>query len=128
MQAYRDQFDLYAELIATKAEQIANHIRVLNEAIELDPAEFFAVVEAMQEIGVAADQLAHDALSRVSPIQFFETPIQMTIAQIGMQLYGDNTHNAELLNLNAIEDAFAIPANTIIAYYAIPTPFGLLAA
>lgn len=128
LKSYRDQFDLYAELIATKAEQLANHIRELNEAIELDPAEFFAVVEAMQDIGVAADALAHDALSRVSPVQFFETPMQMTVAQIGTLLYGDNSHNAEILNLNAIEDAFAIPANTIIAYYAIPTPFGALAA
>jgi prophage DNA circulation protein len=126
--AYRDQVDLYAELIATKAEQIADMIRTLNEAIELDGAEFYAVVEAMQDVGVAADQLAKDALSQVAPLAYFETPIEMTIAEIGVRIYGDTSHNVDLLKLNAIDDAFAVPANTTIVYYAFPTPVGALAA
>lgn len=126
--AYRDQVDLYAEVIATKAEQIADMIRTLNEAIELDGAEFYAVVEAMQDVGVAADKLAKDALSQVAPLAFFVTPIEMSISEIGIRIYGDTSHNVDLLKLNALDDAFAVPANTTIVYYAFPTPVGALAA
>ena len=40
----------------------------------------------------------------------------MTIGEIATAVYGDTTRAIELLQLNAIEDAFSIPRNTQLRY------------
>lgn len=128
LQAYRDQVDLYADRIAAKAEQLAQALRDLDELDDFDDAALWEVVAAMQSLGVAADNLARDALAKLAPLATYTVPIEMSVSEVSTRIYGDTSHAVELMNLNGLDDALAIPGGTDLIYYAIPTPFGAIAA
>ena len=42
----------------------------------------------------------------------------MTVSEVSIAVYGDTTHALELLQLNAFNDALAIPPGAIVEHYA----------
>lgn len=116
--SFKDQFDLYGSLLESK---ILSLVSLMNEADrqlkELDDPTNYAVLDAFQDLWLSVLQLQRDIRERGESFRFFTTPMTMALQDVSSRIYGDASRSAELLQLNALEDPFDIPANTVIRYY-----------
>lgn len=114
-----DLADVATNLVAGKIEALtALCTRADNEITMLQDPLNWIVVDALHNLWAAANDLAEDAQLKRSPIQKWIVPKVMTIGEVSTKLYGTTERGFELLKLNNIDDALAIPAGFVITYYA----------
>lgn len=109
--------DVALKLIEAKLLAIANICQQIDQLDEMQVAESFKVLQAMKEVWMAAISMASDIEQRRSPIQTYTVPRLMSAAQVSMNIFGTAERAMEILNLNPIDDAFAIPAGTVVRFY-----------
>lgn len=114
-----DQGELYASLVNDKLSGILDECLRLDNALDIFNAPVnFSALDALHELQAAALQLSTDVLKFSRPIDTFVTQGLMTIAEVSVAIYGDTGGAVQIMQLNPIGDAFAIPANTRLRYYA----------
>lgn len=120
LNAIKDTVDLYGNIVASKISMVAGLCSQLDNTLTFNQPSFNAIVDATHDLQAATIKLAMDLQSRAQQVLSYVLPVSMGIAQISQNLYGDTTHQVELLNLNALPDAFNVRAGTLINYYATP--------
>lgn len=116
--AIKDQADLYGNLIEAKLLGLANICSQIDQLDLTKDPTMFRIANAMHEIWKATLDSLKDLSQQQKTMSVFKTPSIMAIGDVARRLYGDGARQVELLQLNPIADAFAIPANTSIRYYA----------
>ncbi len=113
-----DQVELYGNLIEAKALGIASLCEQADHAIDiLNHPVNFKLLDALHQIHASALALHKNVLKQAKPTQLFTVTANMPISQVAAALYGDSARAAELLRMNAVNDAFAIPKGTVLKAY-----------
>lgn len=120
--AVADQAELFGLEVAAKIDLVAQICREFDQRIEqFAHPENWAALDAMKDLWAATQELAGNVDGNAVVFAFFEVKKQSTIAEIATAIYGDSSRAVELLQLNAIEDAFAVPVGTQVRYQ-VPAP------
>ncbi len=115
----KDQFEGYGENIVGKAEQLQAAVQAADSMIaELQDPASWKIVEHLHRLGAAAAEIKRDALTRGARLIPFVTPVEMAASDVATALYGSTERTVQILKLNPIENAFAIPAGTELRVYA----------
>jgi prophage DNA circulation protein len=118
IQGLKDQFDLQTSILVTKTQQLADECRLLDtDVADLQKPLFWPVVNALHDLGVAADNLNRDILRKLAPIGLYIVPREMVISQVATSIYGDTSRAVEIMQLNPIDDPFSIQPGTELRYY-----------
>lgn len=120
---------LRLDSVAQRATAMADMIRSFSdlEASLNDPGNW-KMVQALNSITVAADQLARDSLRKVAPLTTYVTPKRMSVVEVSIAFYGDTSRAMEIMQMNAFVNPFAIPEGTRVKVYADYSPGGVLRA
>ncbi len=116
--AIKDQFDLYGARIEAQILSMADLIRTAdNELQELQDPSNYKIIDAMHELADAALSLGRTLLGSSSEPRVFIVPRLMTVAEISNAIFGDTSHNVELMQTNNFDDPFAVPAGFQVLYF-----------
>jgi prophage DNA circulation protein len=115
--AIQDQAELFGQLLANKIQNVADLCREFDQRISAfnDPTAHPAL-EALKDLWVAANELARDTTAGDLVFLTYTVPRLMTISQIATAIYGDSSRAVELMQINPIEDAFAVKAGEKLRY------------
>jgi hypothetical protein len=116
--AVLDQAELGFALIESKILGAAALCEAYDKKIDLwsDP-ENFGIHEALRTLWASLISLLKNVDDRTALIRKYTLPIEMSISDVAIKLYGAAERGADILKINAIEDAFAIPAGSELDYY-----------
>lgn len=115
--AIGDGVELYADSVASKVDQLTGACQLIDETIkDLDKPQHHKVGEALRDLTVASIQLS-ETIVRRNPVSTFTTTATMAVSDLARLLYGSAERAVEILKLNPIRDAFAIPAGTSLRVY-----------
>lgn len=118
-QAALEVSDIFSSVIAGKLEGIANLCSYADSQVqEMQNPQNHLVVNALKDLWLAAQQLGQDVAETRRTIRVYNVPKLMAVGQIASTLYGDSSRGVDILQLNAFEDALAIPAGTPVRYLA----------
>ena len=118
--AIKDNVELYGALIESKVRAFDTLLREADAAVRAfdDPGNW-TLVNAMRDLWQSIQTLGNDlGGGGGGGLQTWTVPAVMTIADVSTALYGNNSMAVTLLQSNAIDDAMAIPAGTVIKYLA----------
>lgn len=111
--------DLYTATVAQKADNAAARCEDISRSVRsLNDWPSYALLDSLNDTWAAMNKLSRDALKRDRPTDTYVTKQRADVASIAGAIYGDSTRGAELLKLNAFEDALDVPAGTVVVYYA----------
>jgi hypothetical protein len=116
--AVKDQANLYGNLVEAKLLALANVCSQIDQLDLLKDPTMFRIAAAMHDIWKATLDALKDLTQQQKQLSKFTTPTTMAIGDVARRLYGNAARAVELLQLNPITDAFAIPAGTTVRYYA----------
>ncbi len=120
--AIGDQAELYANLVQAKASNLARLCETADSTVtKLNDPAHFRVMEALLLVWQGAGRLERDALNLARPLIPYVTPVDMSVTQIAIAIYGDTSQAATLMRTNAFENPFRVPAGTVVTAYALPT-------
>lgn len=115
--AIKDQADLYGALAASKIRSLTRLCSEADRQVnDLEQPAAMDIVDALHDLWYAAVKLQQDAQSRLVQLQQYTTPLVMTIQAVARALGIENP--ADVMQLNAILNPLAIPAGTVLNYYA----------
>jgi hypothetical protein len=117
--AIRDQVELMGAMLAQKAEQVMNACAALESLAFFDDPMNWPVLDALRDVWASANTVSANALARSLPLDSYFVPRTMTVFEVSIIVYGDTTHALELLQLNAFDDALAIPPGSVVKHYAV---------
>lgn len=114
----KDQVELQGELLADKVDKLSAACAIADDTIDaLNDPPHYQVLNALQNLWGSATKLNEDVLRTLNPVNVFVTTVEMTVTDVATAIYGDTQRAMELLMLNPIEDAFAIPAKSSLKFY-----------
>jgi len=116
-------FDGIDDVVATALEAACLAVIAACISLEQDPflddPSAFLLMDAIHEIWDTTLTINADALRKATPLLTYDTPRLMTITEVALDIYrGDTTRVVELLQLNAVDNALAIPPGKLLRYYA----------
>lgn len=113
-----DQIELGAKLLESKILGAASICDELDRKLDLfsDP-ENFGIHEALRTLWASLLNLLKNVDEKTATVRKYTLPIEMSISDVAISVYGAAERGADILRLNAINDAFAIPAGTELTYY-----------
>lgn len=112
--AVRDQVELQLSLLEAKILTVEQLITQIDKAITTPIA--YPLVNAMIALYNAHIKLANDISQQQLAVRTFVVPRLMTIMDVSTKIFGRTDKAMEILQMNAITDALAIPAGTAIKY------------
>jgi hypothetical protein len=116
--AIRDTAILYSSLVESKISYLTYVCSEADRTIDMfkDPSSW-RILEALKELWRSSIELASNFSQQVAPLQKYTLPVEMTITDVSIALYQNAERGMDILKLNAVEDALAIPAGTQLRYY-----------
>lgn len=118
VQALLGQADFYATLFEAKVLALVDLCAQADRIVSgfQDPLNH-NVLEALKELWASSISLSENIAGKTSKISKYVTPKLMTIQDVSSAVYGTTTQSFDILQLNDVEDAFAIPAGVTMKYY-----------
>jgi prophage DNA circulation protein len=119
--AIADQVELYGDILAAKVEGLSSLCQQADERLDLlNRPTNVRILNALHNLWASNVQLGKDVLKAAVPIIPFVVPAGalLSVADVSRSIYGDTSRAVELMKLNPIEDAFAIPGGTVLRAYA----------
>ena len=110
--------DQYSRLLAAKIEAVAELCSRADREVKefLDPMNH-AVLEALKDLWANAVDLAQNVPGlQGGQLSVFRVPTLMSIGQVATRLYGSAARGTDIMQINPIEDPFAIKAGTELKY------------
>jgi prophage DNA circulation protein len=118
-QAVGDQVELAGNQVSSKIDSVKSNIDKIDATVsQLSDPEGWPVVRALHDLGNVLISLRKDTMRKARPIKSYTTPKEMTVLDVARAVYGDQSRALEVLMLNPIADAFAIPDGTRLQVYA----------
>jgi prophage DNA circulation protein len=116
--AYKDQFDLYSNLLEAKCLAVIQMLRTViatNKTL-LDPGKFL-LLDLMHELLTETIGVYKDQQSKGLATTTYTVERDTTLSNLSFVLFKTSGRAAELMALNAIEDPTVIKQGTSIRYY-----------
>jgi prophage DNA circulation protein len=111
----KDQLELQSNLVAARLNKVAGLCRDLDETVKyFDEPVNHAVKDALHDLWFAALTLAVDVSRRVASPRIYLVPTLMPVTTIAASALGDGSRAVEIMQLNALEDPFAVRPGTEI--------------
>lgn len=110
----RDRADLGAMLVTARLESLVNKIGAIDRAITTPVG--YQTLEALKRLWQATYELKQDVAQKLLPPSTFLVPRLMSATDVSRAIYGDTKHAIDILGINPIPDAYAIPAGTSLRY------------
>lgn len=117
--AARDQAELMGALVAQQAERVMSACAILESLALFNDPMNWPVLDALRDVWASAYAVDLDALQHSLPLDSYFVPRTMTVSEVSIAVYNDTSHALELLQLNAFDDALAIPPGAIVKHYAV---------
>ena len=116
--AFRDQFELFGNLVESKIRFAIALIKEADRTVDLlqDPVNH-EEVSALHELWLASVELAENAAGLDRELREFIVVFDMSVSEISQRIYGSTDRATDIMQLNGLEDPFAVPAGTKIRYY-----------
>lgn len=115
--AIKDQIELQGNLIAAKLDKIASMCDQIDGTLKIfDSPVFSELKNSLHDLWFSALTLAKDVTrtqGNGSPVRY-TVPVVMSAAVAAKNALGDASRSVEIMQLNAIDDVFAIPAGTVL--------------
>lgn len=113
--------DAFSRVLEGKLQGLVNLLSYADGQLEeMQNPSNHLVVNALKDLQLAARSLAENVTESQQRVLTYTTPRLMSVGQVSTVLYGTSEHGADVLQLNAINDAFAIPAGTKLKYLSAP--------
>jgi prophage DNA circulation protein len=117
--AYKDQFDLYTNLIEAKCNSVLSMLRqIIAVEEELKHPDRWPLVDALQELWAQTQALYLDQKQMGNLTRFYRVPVPMSLSQVSFQIYKTSARASDLMMLNSIDDPLEIKQGTNLRYYA----------
>lgn len=115
--AFRDQAQMWAGFVAAKIEGLQALFEEIDSTLDLlkDPEQWM-LLEALRNLWGAVKDLGQE-VGIGNELGKYITPRDMSVQEISIAIYGDGSKSIDLLNLNALEDPYLVPAGTTIQYF-----------
>lgn len=110
----RDQEELAFIILEQKLASASQAISQLDRAIT-SPLDL-RLMEAARDMQTTVRSIQTNAKNTIASIKTFRVPRLMSVTEVSRILFGDTTHAMDILQMNAIENAFAIPAGFTLRY------------
>jgi prophage DNA circulation protein len=119
VQAVSGQADAYARVVEGKIQAVVNLCAYADAALEemQDPVNHL-ILNALKDLWLASKELAENIVDTRQDIREYRLPKVMSIGEVSNTLFGTTERGWDILQMNAIEDAFAIPAGTLLKFVA----------
>ena len=113
-----DQGNAYGGLVESKILALSALCKEADQRIELQDCTNFRILNALRDLWSSANKLLTDTQQTGGKIVKFRVPVTMSVTDVSSLVYkGDASRGVEILNLNPIDDAFAIPGGTMLKIY-----------
>lgn len=116
----KDQADLQLLILQAKILQITSLCATLDRNFFLQDPLKWPLAQSMRDIWLTAQSSLLDLQQQFTTLQTYVTPNRCSVADIARALYKDASRSTDILQLNPIEDAFAVPPGFRIRYYPGP--------
>lgn len=118
VRAALDANDLYGQLLEAKILGLLQLVEDADRRWDAfnDPNNAGAL-DALLALWSATVDLFEDVFQTGAELKTWTVPGEMSVAEISTALYGDTERAVDILNLNALDDPYAVPAGTSIRYY-----------
>lgn len=115
--AIQDTQEAVSNLMAAKLAALVSDAQALDRCAEMQDPSHALLIGYLHDLWDSAQRQAQNLnQSSASPLIYTVRSL-CSITQVSAAIFdGDSTHAVELLQMNPIEDAFAIPAGTPITY------------
>lgn len=118
VQAVLDQGEAYGSILEARINAVTSLCQQADDTFSLlNKAENHRVLEALKELWGSAVELAEDILGKSSKLIRWTVPRDMSVMDVSVAFYGTADNSMQILQLNPIEDAFRIPAGTVLKLY-----------
>lgn len=118
VQGVMDQVELMGDLASAKIEGLTSKIQQIDASFDaLTEPENHGLVGALHDLGAALIKTRDDVRRSSRPTTSYTVPVEMSIAQVSTAIYGTTARASEILLMNAVTDAFAIPEGTTLRVY-----------
>lgn len=114
---YRDTVTLYGNRYATQVAHTFSLLAQLDRATSLQDARAWPVVSVIRQLQAQCIGIQKDLQAKRQTLQIYTVPSTQSLAQISGTLYGDASHQSDLLALNNTPDPFQVQAGTQLVYY-----------
>lgn len=109
--------DAMSKMLEAKLLQAIELCRQAERLPAFQLPENWPALKALKDVWLSATDAVEDLLGRRSPIHTWTVTRVMSVSQASIEIYGTSEKSVDLMQLNPIEDAFAIPAGTPLRYY-----------
>lgn len=114
-----NQGAVYSSVLQTQVDIAVTTFEHMDSLGLFDDSGNAAILEAQHQAWEAMLRFRLDLLHLLAlPVVDFVTPRQMSVQEVAISAYGSTDRAVEVLQLNALPDAFAIPARTKLRLYA----------
>lgn len=113
----RDQAELYGNVLEARLLQVAQMCDTINSLSPLQNPVRFGFIDALHDLHASALAQLEDLNNTRVKLEEFVVPMLMSLQAVSTAIFGDATHTDDLLSLNAVPDAYRVPAGTKIRYY-----------
>lgn len=118
--AWRDQFEMYSNLIESKLLSILSLLRRIDEiSDELKDPTQWPLLEAFHRVWAEVREFYQDQKQLGLVTKYYTTRATLSCTQLATVLFGDASKSSELLQMNGFSDPFEIPTGTRVKYYKI---------
>lgn len=119
IQAVEGLGDAAAKLMEAKLLQLVELCATADRLASMQLPENHHALRELKALWLTATQAVEDVLARRHPIHTWTVGKLMGVAEVSTAIFGSADHAMDLLQMNPIEDAFAIPAGTVLRYYRV---------
>lgn len=112
-----DQADAYGGVVEGKILALSALCREADQRFELQSPVNHQILDALHDLWASANTLLKDTQRTGGTIVHFRVPALMSVADVAQLVYKDTSRAVEILTLNPIDDAFAIPQGTDLKIY-----------
>jgi hypothetical protein len=115
--ALQDQGELYLMRVESKVAKVTSYLSEIDRRVDrLQNPQNWPLVEAIKDLWASSVQVARTVAKADRSPGVFTTPQIMTIQEASIAVFGTTERSFELLQMNAIEDASAIPKGFDVRY------------
>jgi hypothetical protein len=115
--AVQDQQELATTIVDIKLGRLLSLCQQLDRRRSIgDPANA-PLRDAFAAVWSSADERRRDLAQKRASLFLYTTPLEMSVNSVSTAIYGDSSRAMEVLQLNAIRNAFAIPKGTALLAY-----------
>jgi prophage DNA circulation protein len=112
-----DTADAFGQLLANKIGLLTALCKEFDQRVDaFNNPTAWPALEALKELWAAAVQLSENVTGAETMFGTYEVPVLMTAPQVSQAIYRTTSRAMEILQLNPIEDAYAIQRGTRLRY------------